>query len=287
VQRHPLILHLASSAAALAALLPGVALGTAAQRPAAGIEALELSEVRAVFGRVDADADGRLGQREADHGGVDAREFARFDADADGGLDRDEFVVARHALSGAGGLRPAPDLAAEATRIRAAWRARRALESARGPSAARLRSRTHVDADDPRPSSASPSTGEHLGRPATPRLAPRVPSYPLEVAGGLPPALGLTRLGGDPALVSAVSLEERARAAQELIEARLKARGGPWRGRVVVRATTDLRPARRGAGPGAAQRPAERSGVVGAQTPRAGPAAGRARSTARSGGGPR
>jgi hypothetical protein len=85
-----------------------------------------LAEVRALFARVDADKDGRLDRREADHGGADAGLLARCDRDRDGKLDGDEFCVARQRALCMRGQRGGPDLISESTRIQALWRARTA-----------------------------------------------------------------------------------------------------------------------------------------------------------------
>lgn len=83
-----------------------------------------LAAVQALFRRIDADGDGRLDVREADHGGVDWLRQQAGDCDRDGRLDLEEFTVARQRELARRAQPAAPNLIAESTRIQALWRAR-------------------------------------------------------------------------------------------------------------------------------------------------------------------
>jgi hypothetical protein len=159
-----------------------------------------LAEVRALFRRVDADRDGRLDVREADHGGFDWTRSAASDHDRDGKLDAEEFVVARQRELARLGRLAAPNLVAESTRIQALWRARtaqlereRAAAAGADHTAARL-ARLLGPAPTPGPPPGARAPGAN-GGPAQARLSEALDS-------------------------SAAQSAERARRAQMLLELR-------------------------------------------------------------------
>jgi len=170
----------------------------------AALQGESLAAVRALFQRVDADGDGRLDVREADHGGVEWTRQVQSDVDHDGHLDLAEFTVARQRELARRGQLAAPNLIAESTRIQALWRARAAqAERERGPLSA---------ADD---------TAARLARLLGPAPTPAPP------IGALAP-----RLGSGPAQArlsealesSATQTAERARRAQLLLELQRRGR---------------------------------------------------------------
>jgi hypothetical protein len=102
---------------------------------------VSLAEARALFARVDQDASGELGTREADYAGLAASTAASFDADGNGSLSLEEFIVAHQQTLVRAGKRAAPDLEAESTRIQAVRRAKQAerVRAAQGPSELRTK----------------------------------------------------------------------------------------------------------------------------------------------------
>lgn len=156
-----------------------------------------LVEVRTLFRRVDADRDGRLDVREADHGGIDWTRLAASDQDRDGRLDAEEFVVARQRELARLGKVAAPNLTAESTRIQALWRARAAqAERERAATAAADDTATRLARLlGPAPTPGPPPGARAPGGPAQARLSEALDS-------------------------SAAQTAERARRAQMLLELR-------------------------------------------------------------------
>lgn len=214
--------------ALLAAATPGGTRGAVPQREVSSKRpAMSLAEVRAVFGRADADHDGLLDRREADQGGVAAEALGRFDLDGDGHLNGDEYVVASHTLLASGERLAAHDLLAESTRIQASWRARRTSGGVSGPSSRLQEARRARGTGSGVPGETTPvipRDGPPIVAPGRPDPAGATTADAGAPPGAPPPGLGLSRLrqvAGGESDPEGVTLEERARAAQELIQARL------------------------------------------------------------------
>ncbi len=93
------------------------------QEPKAADVAFSLSGAKALFKRVDKDADGLVSAAEATGAGLGPRDIASADADKDGKLGDAEFLVALHGLLSVGGKTIAPDFQSEVDRIRGAAKA--------------------------------------------------------------------------------------------------------------------------------------------------------------------
>jgi len=132
--------------------------GTRKERPAAG----GLEKARALFGKLDLDADGFVSAAEAGRGKVPEKQFVAADDDRDRRLSRDEFVLFYRELLVQVG-RPVPaDLDGESARIEAARRMRRAEELRRA-------SRKDAQAPEAPRGDVRPRTGpEGSVPPATP-----------------------------------------------------------------------------------------------------------------------
>jgi hypothetical protein len=110
-------------------LLSAGPLDEGGEAPAA--EPTTLERARELHASLDGDGDGALDRGEARRGGLSRHLAARMDRDGDRRLDRDEFVLGLRILLADAGLEAAPDLDAEATRLRALFRARRAGTASR------------------------------------------------------------------------------------------------------------------------------------------------------------
>ncbi|HVS19625.1 MAG TPA: EF-hand domain-containing protein [Planctomycetota bacterium] len=170
----------------------------------AALQGESLAAVQALFGRVDADGDGRLDVRESDHGGVDWMRMRHSDFDRDGRLDLEEFTVARQRELARRGQPAAPNLLAESTRIQALWRARAARPER-----------------ESRPSPADDDTAARLRRllGSAPTPGP-LPGTRAPVPGSGPAQARLTGALES----SAAQTAERARRAQLLLELRRRER---------------------------------------------------------------
>jgi len=226
--------HRTSFAAGLTALCAAaVASASALQTPP---PQLNLAEVQSSFACADAESDGRLDRRQADSAGVSGDQFAQFDTNSDGLLDAEEYLVARQALAARSGRAVAGDLAAESTRIQAAWRARRSPGPSLRVELARRAQQPQVQVGESSPKPASQSPAPDLAAPRAP--IGTAPSTTAASPPAVAPGLGLSRLtqgaGAPDAQQSGASLEDRARSAQELILARRMQSGAPAREPVVI-----------------------------------------------------
>lgn len=185
---------------------------------------VQLSEVRALFGRVDADGNARLSVTEADHGGIDGREHARFDHDGDRGLSLDEFVVAKRLMLARGGRAVAADLEAESTRVLALRRVRRERSNRAGPGRRvdeRAARGARLQAGGSKPPTRTGRADEAAPAPARPTAGEGGIEAPTPAKSG-PGLARLRRAAGRGAESS--SVEDGAREAQRLLQQRLGTR---------------------------------------------------------------